>query len=676
MSTLSLRARLGHCSARSIVVAFGLVGASTIATAQTVELPEIVVSAGQSPMEASRVGASVTVISGEELRQKHIPTVAEALRSVPGVEVDQSGGRGTLTQVRIRGDEANHVLILIDGIEVNAVADANFDFADLTVDDVDRIEVIRGPQSGIYGSNAQSGVIAIITRTGKGLKQPAADVKVEAGSMETISGSANVRGAAGPFYGSATVSDYTTSGYPISRFGGPNDGSRALTLTGKAGVDLTENFNIEGVVRHTDRFVRIDPQDFGFVCNPPGSFNCVPSPTFGLVIPGDAGNSYDSTAGRLGATLTLFDGHWVQSADAKIFDEHLSGFQNSPPPAFTFDTHGERRTLDYKSIFKFATDLFGGENHTATILLENRREHFVSTNTPIPYDKGRKSLAGEYVLDLPTDTTLSGALRQDWNTSFADVLTWRLALSQRFAATGTRIHTSAGKGVTDPNVFELFGFPGFNLPNPSLKPEQTIGWDAGVEQKFLDGRIVTDVTYFSTDFTDKIELGSIEVPCVPPNPNPAIKCFKPIFVNGRGTAIRRGVELANTFRFLDWLALKATYTYTNAKDSKGNEEIRRPPHSASLDVTAYFDERRLRATIGVHYNSVRTDFFFQPFTPPLIVDLPATTVVRASLAYDLTRELTAFIRAENLFNLHYEEIFSYRAPPFAVYAGLKLRLGQ
>jgi len=644
--------------------------------AQTVELPQIVVSAGLAPMEASRVGASVTVISGEELRQKQIPTVAEALRSVPGVEVDQSGGRGTLTQVRIRGDEANHVLILIDGIEMNAVADANFDFADLTVDDVERIEVIRGPQSGIYGSNAQSGVISIITRTGKGLKQPAADVKVEAGSMKTLSGSANVRGAAGPFYGSATVSDYTTSGYPISRFGGPSDGSRALTFTGKGGVDVTENFNIEGVIRHTDRFVRVDPQDFGFICDPPGSFNCSPSPTFGLVIPGDAGNSYRSTAGRLGATLSLLDGHWVQSANVKIFDEHLSGFQNTPPPAFTFDIHGERSTLDYKSIFKFATDVFGGESHTMTALVEDRREHFVQLGTATSLNKERKSLAGEYVLDLPTDATVSGSLRQDWNSSFADVLTWRLALSQRFASTGTRIHASAGKGVTDPNVFELFGFPGFNLPNPSLKPEQTIGWDAGVEQKFLNGRITTDITYFSTDFTDKIELSTVKVPCVPPNPNPAIKCFKPIFVNGRGTAIRRGVEVANKLNVLDWLALTATYTYTNARDSMGNEEIRRPPHSASLDATAYFDERRLRVTLGVHYNSVRTDFFFQPFTGPLIVDLPATTVVRASLSYDLTREATAFIRAENLFNLHYEEVFSYRAPPFAVYAGLKLRLGQ
>src|SRR5436190_4560691 len=242
------------------------------AQAQTVALPEIVVSAGQTAMEAARVGASVTVLSGEELRQKQIPTVAEALRSVPGVEVDQSGGRGAVTQVRIRGDEANHVLILIDGIEVNAVADSNFDFADLTVDDVERIEVIRGPQSGIYGSNAQSGVISIITRTGKGLAKPAAEAKVEGGSKNTLSGSANVRGAAGPFYGSATVSDYTTAGYPVSRFGGPNDGSRALTVTGKGGIDVFENFNIEGVIRHTDRFVRVDPQDFGFICNPPGSF--------------------------------------------------------------------------------------------------------------------------------------------------------------------------------------------------------------------------------------------------------------------------------------------------------------------------------------------------------------------------------------------------------------------
>ena len=660
MSTLSFRAKLGPRSARSVTLASSLIAAFGVATAraQSVELPQIIVSAGQAPMEASRVGASVTVISGEELREKHIPTVAEALRSVPGVEVDQSGGRGTLTQVRIRGDEANHVLILIDGIEVNAVADANFDFADLTVDDVERIEVIRGPQSGIYGSNAQSGVISIITRTGKGLKQPAADLKAEAGSMKTVSGSANVRGAAGPFYGSATISDYTTGGYPISRFGGPNDGSRALTFTGKGGVDVTENFNIEGVVRHTDRFARTDPQDSScdfttFVC----------SPTFGLVIPGDAGTGYRSTAGRVGATWSLFGGHWVQSADIKLFDEQLRSFQNTPTPAFTFSTDGERRTLDYKSVFKFA-DVFGGESHTMTVLLENRREHYVQIESAAAHDKERKSVAGEYVLDLPTNTTLSSALRQDWNSSFADVLTWRLAGSQRFPTTATRIHASAGKGVTDPSVLELFGLPPFLLPNPDVKPEQTIGWDAGIEQKFLDGRIVSDTTYFSTDFTDKIEFTF----------DPAT--FKAIYLNGRGTATRRGVEVANKFNVLDWLSLTATYTYTNAKDSKGNEEIRRPPHSASLDATAYFDERRLRVTIGVHYNSVRTDFFFQPFTPPLIVDLPATTIVRASLAYDLTREATAFIRAENLFNTRYEEVFSYRAPPFAVYAGLKLRLGQ
>jgi vitamin B12 transporter len=412
---------------RILLFVGALPAAIATAQAQTVALPEIVVSAGQTAMEAARVGASVTVLSGDELRQKQIPTVAEALRSVPGVEVDQSGGRGSITQVRIRGDEANHVLILIDGIEVNAVADANFDFADLTVEDVDRIEVIRGPQSGIYGSNAQSGVISIITRTGKGLTKPAAEAKVEGGSMNTLSGNANVRGAAGPFYGSAIVSDYTTAGYPVSRFGGPNDGSRALTVTGKGGIDVSETFNIEGVIRHTDRFVRVDPQDF--FCDPT-TFVC--SPTFGLVVPGDAGNSYGSTAGRLGATLSLLDGHWVQSADVKIFDEHLGGFQNSPPPAFAFDTHGERRTLDYKSIFKFATDLFGGENHTATVLVEDRREHYQSTSSSIPYDKERKSLAGEYVLDLPTNSTISGAARMDSNTGFRDVETWRLALSQRF----------------------------------------------------------------------------------------------------------------------------------------------------------------------------------------------------------------------------------------------------
>jgi len=337
----------------------------------------------------------------------------------------------------------------------------------------------------------------------------------------------------------------------------------------------------------------------------------------------------------------------------------VKGFENG---LLTFGANGTRRTFDYKSTVFARTDLFGGEKHTMSVLVDNRREEYDQLVPASTYRKERTGLAGEYMLDLPTHTSLSAAGRYDWNSGFTNVLTWRFALSQRFPSTNTRIHASTGKGVTDPNVFELFGST-FNLPNPQLKPEQTIGWDAGVQQSWLAGRIVTDVTYFSTDFTNKIEFTFDPI------------TFMGLYVNGPGTATRQGVEVSGTFVLLDWLTLRATYTYTDAKDSAGSQEIRRPPHSGSIDATALFADGRARASVGAAFNGVRKDFFFQP-AGTQIVDLPSVVVARASLSYAVTPNATVYVRAENVFNQQYEELFSYRAPGTTVFAGLKLRTGD
>jgi vitamin B12 transporter len=629
------------------------------ASAQQFQLPQIVIYASQYPLEASRVGASATVLIGEQLRASGIETVAEALRTVPGVAIDSAGGRGTVTQVRIRGAEANQTLVLIDGIEVNGLADPLFDFADFPVDDVERIEVIRGPQSGIYGSNAHAGVISIVTRSGKGLARPRLDAKVEVGTRNTYSGSISVRGAQGPFYAAVTISDYATRGYNIARFGSEPDGSRAVTFTAKAGVDVTPNLKLEGVVRATDRKALTDSQDFRCVFDPV-TFMCPPvnPATYGLIVDTPGFTAYTAIASRLGATLKLLDGRWIQSANFKHFDEKLRSVDAFLGP---FATDGTRIALDYKSTFLFDTAFAGGERQTLTFLADRRLEDFTQLGDPTRYRKRRHGLAGEYVLDLASATTLSGSLRHDWNKGFADVLTWRLALSQRLPSTGTRVHTSAGKGITDPTVFELFGSP-FNLPNPGLVPEQSIGWDAGIEQRLFDGRVIADVTYFASEFTDKIEL--------------TFDAMRGgfVYVNGDGIARRRGVEVAVTARLLDWLTLSGTYTYTRALNSTGQIEIRRPPHSGSIEATAHFANNRGRATIGVVFNGTRKDFFFGPAGTTLVT-LPGATIVRAYLSYDVTPLATLFVRAENLLDARYEEILSYRAAPFTAFAGLKIKLG-
>lgn len=617
------------------------------ARAQIITLPEIINTADLHPLQSDRVGAAVTVISGEKLREQEIPTVVDALRQVPGVVVAQSGGRGGLTTVMMRGMDARHVMVRIDGVEVNQLGFPGFDFADLPVEDIDRIEVIRGPQSGLYGSNAQAGVISIITRSGRGMKGWAADAKLEGGSRTTGTAAANVRGAAGPFYGSMTFTDYSTAGYNVSRFGSEADGSRALVYTAKGGVDYNQYFNVEGVLRYTNRYVQTDPQDFTFG-----------SPTFGFVVDGDAATRYKSMAGRVGATLTLWDGHWIQSASINTFDEHTRAFQDR---ALIFGADGDRITLDYKSTLLFDTSVLGGEHHSFTGLVENRREDYRQLFSFTDYFKNRTSVAGEYILSLPTATTLSSAVRQDLNSAFEDVLTWRFALSQPLAGTGLRIHSSAGKGVTDPDVFQLFGSE-FNAPNPTLTPEQSVGWDVGVEQTLWDRRVVNDVTFFSIDFTNKIELTFDD----------ALGNF--IYRNGTGKAHRQGVEVSSTFNILEWLSTTATYTFTDAKTSDGDPEVRRPPHAASFEATARFLDNRAKATIGVVYNGTRKDFFFSDAGTTLI-DLPAATVVRGILSYEVMPGITAYVRGENIFDNRYEEVFSYRAPGAGVYAGVRGKFG-
>lgn len=629
--------------------------------AQVIDLPHVVISANQFPLASDRVGSAVTVLLGDELRAKNVPSLEAALRTVPGMSINRSGNRGSITEVRMRGAENNHLLVLIDGIEVNALANLAFDFADFPIDDVERIEVIRGPQSGIYGSNAHAGVISIVTRSGKGLKRAQFNARVEGGMLGTYSGGFNLRDAVGPVYGSITATGYGSDGYNISHFGSERDGSRAFTGTAKFGVDFNEYFNVEGVVRYGRRSTEGDPQDFDCTFDPITS-TCPPvnPATYGLVVDGNERTDHEGLAARVGATLKLFEGRWTQTASAKLFDETLTQFSNGMQSS---RLGGTRETFDYKSTSIFDTNFAGGERHTVSFLADHRRENYGASFLPgADFEKKRLGLAAEYVLDLPTHTTISGALRHDWNDPFEDVTTWRLALSQRLPATASRIHASIGKGITDPDHTEILGFPAFFiLPNPNLKPESSIGWDIGLEQSFWNGRLITDVTYFSTDFVDKIQASFVG--------------FDTLYVNQPGTSHRRGVEVAATWNVTDRFSVVASYTYTHARNAFGVAELRRPAHSGSVEATLRSADGRGHATIGADYNDTRTDTRFA-FPANFITRIPAATIAWASLSYDVTDKATAFVRVENLLDHKYEEIFSFRAQPFAAYAGLKVKLGE
>ena len=312
----------------------------------------------------------------------------------------------------------------------------------------------------------------------------------------------------------------------------------------------------------------------------------------------------------------------------------------------------------------------GGERHRLTGLVENRREKFSFDSIFLfgpdldaarnGYKRTSTGVGGEYVLDLlATGTTISSAVRQDFNEPFKDELTWRFSLSQKFAPIGGRLHTSVGRAVTNPGFIEQFGFlTSTFVPNPNLVPESSIGWDAGWEQTFWNGRVVVDVTYFNSRLENEIVLVSLPL-------------FKSSVRNLTGTSTREGVETAAKFRPFDWLTLAGTYTYTDARDDKGVQEIRRPKHAASGSATVLFAEGRGKATLNVVYNGKMPDTIFT--FPSSTTTLAAYTLVGGMISYDTTPWSTVYLRAENVLDRRYEEVYSFRSPGAAVYAGLKVR---
>jgi vitamin B12 transporter len=635
-----------------------LAALSGAASAQTL-LPELlVISPSLEPIAASKTGSSVTVMTGDEARATGFTQLADVIRTFPGVAVNQSGARGSLTQFRVRGTEANHLLVMIDGVPANAVADGEYNFADIPLDDIQRIELLRGPQSGLYGANAHSGVLTIETKSGRGLAKPEFNARVEAGTQRSTEAAATFRGAVGPVYGSTTVSYAGTNGFNIARDGNEPDGAKRAAVTSKVGVDVTPYFNVEGFVRNLYRNASTDPQDPFFVNN-------------GLVVDAPGyGTKTNETLARVEGTLKLFDDRWIQSAKWTGSRTGVEGLENF---ALTSASLGTAQTLTYKSSFLVDSNFAGGETHRITGLLESRRENFSFFSSFLfgpdldaarnGYTRSTNSVGGEYVFDiLRTGTTISIAQRQDFNEPFQDEYTWRYSISQKLGMTGARLHSSVGRGVTNPSFIEQFGFlTSFFVPNANLVPESSIGWDAGWEQRFWNDRVFLDVTYFNSRLQNEIVLISV----LDNGQN------KSSVDNLKGASTRQGVEVTGKFKPFDWLTLAGTYTYTDARDDQGVQEIRRPPHAASGSATVLFDGGRGKATVNVIYNGQMTDTIFT--FPSSTTTLQAYTLAGGMISYDTTPWSTVYVRAENVFNQRYEEVYSYRSPGAGVYAGVKVR---
>lgn len=635
----------------------GLTAAPAFAADGVLPGDTVFVTASLMPAEAYTIGNAISVLDAEYIERRQNPVVSDLLRSVPGIAVSRSGGPGQLTQIRMRGAEGNHTLVLIDGVEANELNfNGEFDYAGLMAVGVERIEVLRGAQSALHGSDALGGVVNIITKGG----HPGFRVEgsAEGGSFAERQMTALMSGGTQRVNGAVSAGYFGIRGINLSRFGAEKDGARTFTVSGKGMAQVTDSFRIDAVGRYVTSKNDTDAQDFNFPS----------TPTEGLVIDTLDEQKNRQFYGRVQGELSLFDDHWVHQGSVQYSDTKREYIN---PSNDLTGNHGQRLKVAYQNTVNFQTPSFLDADHHVTLAFQREEQDFVNRGA-VPdalenqeRSEPQNSYIGEYRVGFADQLFLSAGVRHDDNRMFRDATTYRLSAAWRLKEIGTRLHASHGTAVTNPGFFELFGFfPAFFLGNPDLKPEESRSFDVGVEQKFLDDRLTLDVTYFHANLENEIVTVF------------DFNTFLTTVDNLAGTSQRDGVEVMLSARLTEKLSIGGSYTYTRSSQPGGAPEVRRPRHMGNLNANYVFAAERGNVNLDVSYNGRQLDNEFASSTPESVVTLNDYVLVTLAASYKLTGNLEIYGRIENLVDQNYEEVFSYRSPGLGAFGGLRVKLGD
>ncbi len=616
---------------------------------EALELSGMLVTARLQPISINDVASSVTIITREEIEQRQVKYLSDLLRDVPGFAVSQAGGAGAQTQVRVRGAEANQLLVLIDGVRANdpALGDG-FQYQFALTSNIERIEIIRGPQSATWGSDAMAGVINIIRKKNVTSKYLAGHV--EAGSFSTINLGVDAGYSGDIFRLSGGVSYLDTDGTNISRSGNEKDGAENTTANIALEVDAGDAFTLGFTGQMVDATSEFDDIDF-FVTGLPQDADRV-TESDQTFLTGDVGYARSESPFSANFSIRLLDtdhqnfgdGLWTSSTAAETFELRLrGGWAFGQKHSLNFAL--ERQDIDYSQ--RGEASIFGDPNQDQS------------------YDVNGYAL--EYVGKPVADFTWTLSGRLDDHSDFDDAKTWQLAGAYKLSS-ALRLRGSVGTGSKTPTFTERYGFfEDLFIGNPGLKPESSQGWEIGIDTNWSEGRQTLLLTWFDQDLQDEID-GFVFDP----------ETFMFTAKNKDSDSKRQGVEAVFDARAGKFWSFGASYTYTDAteKDAMGQSvrEVRRPKHIASLTANYYFAEDRGNLNLNVNYSGKQLDVFFSPVTFTLDrVDIPSYTVVDLAGAWKLSDSLELTVRASNLFDEEYEEILGFVRPGRAFYAGLRGR---
>lgn len=639
-------ARFASCLFAAITV--------TAAANATDRPPEtIVVTASRIPVPLSAVGSSITVIDREQIEHRESAFALDLLRDVPGVAISQSGSIGSQTQLRMRGAEANQILVLIDGIETNDPAgNAEFALENLGTWDIDRIEVVRGAQSGLWGSDALAGVINVITR------QPDEKLSVsgfgEGGAFDTRSAGTRISGALLGTRAGLSVSSIDSDGSNSSRTGSEDDGYRNRTANLSLAGNPADNLDLEFNGRYSDIHKEFD------------SINWLTG------LPADTLDETDMSLGYFGTkgTLRLLDDRWTQSLRAGWT---RSDADNSNEFGANGSTDADRYAVYYQSTWQFTPASSESAGNSLTFALDHEREEFSQRGTVTPWGDPNQdqsdrntALVAEGLFSPLARLSLSLSVRHDDNSSFENINTFRATTAWTDETTGTRLHAAVGKGQKAPTFIERYGyFPGQFTGNPDLKPEHSTAWELGIDQALPGVDASVGATYFHEDMKDEIYGYAFDE-----------ESFQTTAVNLSGTSKRRGVELTAMARLSPALKISAAYTYTDATEPDAItgadvQEIRRPQHTGSFGAGWRSRNERLQLNASLSYTGTHNDDYFPPSFIKEVVELDAYTLVSVAATYHLNDATRIYTRIDNLFDTSYEDVHGYNTPGIGAYAGLR-----
>lgn len=608
---------------------------------------ELIVTASRSGVAVPQrlLGSSVTVLDANALSERQTREVADILRDVPGLAVNVSPG---LTQIRMRGGEANHTLVLVDGIEVSDPYYGEFDFGTLMADDGARIEVLRGQQSALYGSDAIGGVIHYLS--GSGRDAPGVSLRAETGSFGAINSAARWAGVAQGLDYALTASVNSRDGTPNSRGGSRKLGKDGLTTGLKLSYRLSDNLKLTAVGRYGTVEEDINKSD-----------DDTASTTFGYIID-SAGTYYRNSAlyGLVRADWSGWEGRWTQALTLQVADTKRKGYSQN---VRTSGDEGQRQKGSYETSLLLRT---GTVQDRLTFAIDQEREQFRNTDPSGYAFTGSRRLTNTGIVAMIDHTVgdrlaLGASIRRDLNDQFADATTYRVQGSYQ-ALAETRLHAAIGSGIKNPGFYELFGYEdGRFIGNSGLKPERSEGWEIGLEQALFDRALVLDVTRFDSRLSDEIYT-TYPAPDYVATP-----------ANRKNNSTQVGLELSAVARLAQDWRLNGAYSWLRAREV-GLEEVRRPANIGSLALSWRAPSQVGGMALVLRYNGQQTDLAFtDPSYVPVRARLKSYTLVNLTGDYALSPAVKLTARIENLLDQTYEELFSFQGRGRALFVGISSR---